>query len=174
MALVPPEMSSMRPSSDRRPPNLERECPRPVEHELHEQLASALRERHARRLPPDHRLDIAAVVGDAAAAIVVVVGTDRRAHEVFVCARGPGEGLEGPLAAAVDVVDGILQGVVGTDDAFVPLDWEGRAFEGGVVFVRGEVRDYVAEEAAAALLGEDLPPRAIGPGHRAVGGAVTR
>ena len=89
-------------------------------------------------------------------------------------ARGAGEGLDGPLATAVDVVDGILQGVVGRDDAFVPLDWEGRAYEGGVVFVRGEVRDYVAEEAAAALLGEALPPRAIGVGHHGVDGNVTR
>jgi hypothetical protein len=43
----------------------------------------------------------------------------------------------------------------------LPLDWEGRPFERGVVFVRGEVRDYVAERQAAMLLQEEAPPPAL-------------
>ncbi len=101
-----------------------------------------------------------ALDGGAAVAIAVV-GTERRAHEVFVFARGRGTGLDGPLGACVDVLDGLLRELVGSDDAYLPLDWEGRPFDGGVVFVRGEVRDYLAEREAAKLLGEDMPPPAL-------------
>jgi hypothetical protein len=99
--------------------------------------------------------------GANAAVAIAVVGTERRAHEVFVFARGPGKGLDGPLGACVDVLDGLLKELIGDDDAFLPLDWEGRPFDGGVVFVRGEVRDYLAEREAAKLLGEDMPPPAL-------------
>ena len=149
----------MKPTSDRRAPDLGRECPSAISAELREQVTAALIHRHERRLPDNHRLEVAVATGPAAAAIVVVVGTDRRAHEVFAFARGPGTDLDGPLAAAIDMLDALLPRVVGSDDRFLPLDWEGRPFEGGLVFVRGEVRDYVAEEGAAALLGEPMPPR---------------
>ena len=67
---------------------------------------------------------------------------------------------DGALDRAVDYLDGVLAELA--DDAFLPLDWEGRTYDDGHVFVRGEVRDYVAEEAAAKLLGEAPPPRGLG------------
>lgn len=160
--------------SPRSAPDLADECPDGLDPSLREELRSALRARHADRLGSDERgvaaaLDVDATVGPGAAVGVVVTGTVRRAHEVFVFARGDGDGLAGPLGVVVDHLDGLLDALVGDDEAFLPLDWEGRPYDGardGFVFVRGEVRDYVAEEEAAKLLGEDAPLRAI-PGFPA-------
>lgn len=151
----------MHPSSDRRAPDPAREASVPLDAELTFTLHQGLHERHAARLPTGHTLEVGGRVGRSAAMAIAVVGTERRAHEVFVFARGTGAGLEGPLAACVDLLDGLLLQLIGHDDAFLPLDWEGRPFDGGVVFVRGEVRDYLAEREAALLLGEDMPPPAL-------------
>jgi hypothetical protein len=163
-------------------PDLARECPDGIAPTLRDAIRTALRARHARRLAgtadDDERgdedkdaaasvagaLDADAMVGAAAAVAVVVVGTARRAHELFVFVRGDGDDLDGPLGVAVDYLDALLDERGGDDDAFLPLDWEGRPYEGaadGVVFVRGEVRDYLAEEDAAKLLEEAPPTRAI-------------
>lgn len=151
----------MSPSSDRRPPDPAREAAAALDAELAFSLHRALFERHAARLPKGHTLEVGGRTGRSAAVAIAVVGTERRAHEVFVFARGPGAGLDGPLGAAVDVLDGLLEHLIGDDDVFLPLDWEGRPFDGGVVFVRGEVRDYLAEREAAKLLGEPMPPPAL-------------
>jgi hypothetical protein len=159
--------------SPKAPPDLSRECPDAVDDAVLADIRRALRERHADRLGVDSRgvaehLDIDAMTGSArnagAAVAVAVTGTIRRAHEVFVFARdgGVGHDLDGALGVVVDTLDALLEELVGADDAFLPLDWEGRPDgKGGVVFVRGEVRDYVAEEEAAKMLGEDTPERAI-------------
>ncbi len=138
---------------------------------LRNDLRRAVRERHAARLGldahgADEALDVDAMVGPEAAIVVCVVGTARRAHELYVFTRSrAGGGLDGALGIAIDYIDGVLEEAIGSEDAFLPLDWEGRPFdvdgESCVVFVRGEVRDYVAEEAAAVLLGEEQAPRAI-------------
>jgi hypothetical protein len=151
----------MSPATDRRAPDPAREAPGALDTELTFTLHRALHERHAARLPAGHSLEVGGRTGANAAIAIAVVGTERRAHEVFVFARGPGTGLDGPLGTCVDVLDGLLQELIGDDDAFLPLDWEGRPFDGGVVFVRGEVRDYLAEREAAKLLGEDMPPPAL-------------
>lgn len=151
----------MSPATDRRAPDPAREANTALDAELTFTLHRALHERHAARLPKGHSLEVGGRAGAGAAIAIAVVGTERRAHEVFVFARGRGEGLDGPLGACVDVLDGLLQELIGDDEAFLPLDWEGRPFDGGVVFVRGEVRDYLAEREAAKLLGEDMPPPAL-------------
>lgn len=100
--------------------------------------------------------------GAKAACVVAMLGTERRAHELFVFTRAP-TGDEA-LDRCIDYLDGIIDELAGaTDERFLPLDWEGRpyAHEHAIVFVRGEVRDYVAEEQAAALLGEPVPPRGL-------------
>ena len=151
----------MSPSTDRRPPDLTREADASLDAELTFSLHRALFERYAARLPGGHTLEVGGRVGRSAAVAIAVVGTERRAHEVFVFARGTGSGLDGPLGAAVDVLDGLLDHLVDDDDAFLPIDWEGRPFDSGIVFVRGEVRDYLAEREAAKLLGENMPPPAL-------------
>jgi hypothetical protein len=170
-------------------PDLARECPDGIAPALRDAIRTALRARHARRLTgatddDEHSdededndaaasvagaLDADAMIGAAAAVAVVVVGTARRAHELFVFVRGDGDDLDGPLGVAVDYLDALLRERGGDDDALLPLDWEGRPYEGaadGVVFVRGEIRDYLAEEDAAKLLDEEPPTRAI-PGFPA-------
>jgi len=161
IAIVPPEIPPMSPTTDRRTPDPAREAATALDADLTFTLHRALHERHAARLPAGHSLEVGGRTGPGAAVAIAVVGTERRAHEVFVFARGKGTGLDGPLGACVDVLDGLLRELVGSDDAYLPLDWEGRPFDGGVVFVRGEVRDYLAEREAAKLLGEDMPPPAL-------------
>lgn len=176
---VPKHISPVPAPSDRSPPDLSRECADDVAPAVRDDLRAGLRDRHAARLNVDahgidEALDVDAMVGRAAAVVVAVVGTARRAHELFVFARAPEADDDGavprPLAVVVDYLDGVLDELVGNDDAFLPLDWEGRRWKHDgddvIVFVRGEVRDYIAEEEAAKLLEEDAPPRAI-PGFPA-------
>jgi hypothetical protein len=175
MCAVPKLIFRVPRTIDRSAPDLSAECPDDVDAALRDRLRHALRERHALRLGVDAHgvdevLDVDAMVGPAAAVAVVVSGTARRAHEVFVFARSPddderGDVLDGALGVVVDYLDAVLEELVGAEDAFLPLDWEGRHYEHHgrrvVVFVRGEVRDYVAEEDAATLLQEPAAPRAI-------------
>jgi hypothetical protein len=171
---VPEHISAVTQRAERTPPDLSIECPSALGADLRDELRAALRARHADRLGVDaggvsEVLDVDALTGPRAAIAVAVVGTARRAHEVFVFARGATGNaqnvLDGPLGVVVDYLDGILDELVGADDAFLPLDWEGRPFKHQrgpcVVFVRGEVRDYLAEDEAARLLQEDPAPRAI-------------
>ncbi len=151
--------------SDRRVPDLESECPRPIADFA--AIEAALHARHDRRLPAGEAVEFAGRVGADAAAIVAVIGVGRRHREVFVFARSAagkgGVGLDGPLGAVVDVLDGVLAQTIGVERPSLPLDWQGRPFGSSLVFVRGELRDYAAEEAAAELLGDDVIPRAIPP-----------
>jgi hypothetical protein len=127
-----------------------------------QQIADALRERHGASLRPGETLDIGARTGKRAAELACMVGTERRAHEVVLFVRNvDGEGIDGALGVLVDYLDAILEELAGSDDHYLPLDDEGRPYEKHVVFVRGIVRDYVAEEAAAKLLDEPAPPRAL-------------
>ncbi len=140
--------------SPRRPPDLS-ECAYPVEPAITNELRSTWRARHG------SDLDLRAHTGSKAAAVVVVVGTPTRAHELFVFARGPGSGLAGPLAAAIDAADALLLALAADERRPAPLDWQGETLGDHVVFVRGERRDYCAEEEAARLLGEEPPPRGL-------------
>lgn len=106
-------------------------------------------------------LDFDAREGTDAAVAVAVVGPERKAHEVFVFARGAEA-----KSAVVDYLDGLLHEVIGkgrNPDAgyYLPLAWTPRDYDGMVVWVRGEVRDYLAEAEAARLLGEEPPPRGV-------------
>jgi hypothetical protein len=181
MFSVPKHISPVPAPSDRSPPDLARECADDIAPALRDDLRAGLRDRHAARLDVDphgvaEALDVDAMTGRNAAVAVAVSGTARRAHELFVFARARNDdadaddGIPRALAVVIDYLDGVLDEVVGNDDSFLPLDWEGRPWKHGgkdvVVFVRGEVRDYVAEEEAAKLLEEDAPPRAI-PGFPA-------
>lgn len=144
---------------DRRAPNPTSETPDPIDDGMRAAIESALRSKAAPR-----PLRIEGRSGPTAAALVAIVGDDRRAHELFVFARGTDA-----LDRCVDYLDGIIDELIRDDDdddddeheRFLPLDWEGRPYDGGVVFVRGEVRDYFAEEEAARLLGEPVPRRGL-------------
>jgi len=151
-------------TADRRAPDPSSECPTPLTPSTFADVSRALRSRHEQRLPAGEHLELAGHVGPHAAIVVAVVSEGRRHREVLVFARGAGDGLDGPLGAVVDVLDDVLGKVVGVDRPALPLDWQGRPWAGGaVVFLRGELRDYAAEEAAAVLLDEAPPPRAIPP-----------
>ena len=137
------------------PPDLDAECDRPLDQAERARLRGALRDSYGAGLDVDGR------EGQGAAMLVAVVGPARRAHEILVFARG-----DDAKAVAVDYLDGLLAEIVGEGrgpDAgyFLPLGWAPRDYDGHVVWVRGEVRDYLAEEEAARLLGEPAPPRAV-------------
>lgn len=137
------------------PPDLDAECDRWLEDRERATLRAALRDRWGAQLDVDGR------EGKDAALLAAVLGPATRAHEISVFARGTES-----KAVALDYLDGLLAEMVGEGhdpDAgyFLPLGWAPRDFDGHVVWVRGEVRDYGAEEAAAKLLGEDTPPRAV-------------
>jgi len=124
--------------------------------ELSVAFAAALRARHGADVALRAVVRTGTDAGTRAALAVVVLGDDRRAHELFAFARGADS-----ADVVVDVLDAVVREAVADDDAFLPLDWEGRPYDGGVVFVRGEVRDYLAEDEAGRLLGEPALARAI-------------
>jgi hypothetical protein len=136
---------------DRSAPNLDRETPDVLDVKT---IEDALRERYGAAVRVSGR------EGAEAVAICAVLGDDRHAHEVMVFARG-----EGAHDLAVDYLDGLIDEISTKggpgDGRYLSLDWEGRPFDGEVVFVRGEVRDYVAEAEAAKLLGEAAPRRGL-------------
>jgi hypothetical protein len=103
-------------------------------------------------------LDVDGREGDDAAVLVAVVGRPERAHEVFVFSRGAGA-----LDRCIDWLDGALAELAADDDACLPLDWEGRPFGGAddFVIVRGEVRNYEAEQRASTMLSEPPAPRGL-------------
>ncbi|MBI1948084.1 MAG: hypothetical protein HYS27_20505 [Deltaproteobacteria bacterium] len=136
-------------------PDPERECGRLLDDRERAVMCGLLRDCHGQALDADGR------EGDAAALMVASIGPERAAHEVLVFARG-----EGAKEVALDYLDGLLDEIVGKqhDPAhgfYLPLDWTPRDYDRHVVWVRGEVRDYLAEEEAAKLLGEPAPPRAV-------------
>ena len=145
--------------SDRRAPDLDRECHGPLADFA--TIASALHLRHDARLPPGAQLELVGSAGATAAAIVAVTTVGRLHREIFVFARAATTAAA--VDAVVDVIDDVLAKCLGVDRPPLPLDWQGRPFAGALVFVRGELRDYAAEEAAAELLGETPLPRAIPP-----------
>lgn len=137
------------------PPDPERECPRWLDDTERATLRGALRDQWGAELDMDGR------EGNDATLLSAALGPATRAHEISVFARGAEA-----KALALDYLDGLLAEIVGEGhgpDAgyFLPLGWAPRDFDGEVVWVRGEVRDYRAEEEAARLLGEEAPPRAV-------------
>ncbi|OGQ17046.1 MAG: hypothetical protein A2138_05870 [Deltaproteobacteria bacterium RBG_16_71_12] len=136
-------------------PDPDRECDRALDATERAVVRGLLRDSHGAALDIDGR------EGSDAALLAAVLGTERAAHEVLVFVRG-----QGAKEAALDYLDGLLDEVVGKqhDPAhgyYLPLDWAPRDYDGHVVWVRGEVRDYPAEEEAARLLGMAPPPRAV-------------
>lgn len=151
---------------DRRAPQLEIECPDFIDDALQSALLAQVRKRHAHRLGSALGLTVSARAGSDAVCAIAVVRRGRRHHEIFVFGRGTtstSAPLEGPLAPALDHLDGLVASLLADDDSYLPLDWTGleRDDDGGVLFVRGEVRDYEAEAEAARLLGEAMTPRAL-------------
>lgn len=137
------------------PPNLEVECDRALDASERATLRGHLRDAYGAQLEVDGRL------GADAALLAAVIGPERKAHEILVFARG-----DDAKAVAIDYLDGLLAEIVGAghgpdEGYYLPLGWAPRDYDGEVVWVRGEVRDYLAEEEAARLLGEEPPPRAV-------------
>jgi hypothetical protein len=122
-------------------PNLDLETPEPVPAD---DIAAALIDRHALSLTLEVRR------GKAAAVVCALVPSGRRTTELFVFVRG-----ERALDRAVDFLDGVLPDLKKGRRA--PLDWEKRAG----ALLRGEERDYGAEEDAARLLAEPPRPRGL-------------
>jgi hypothetical protein len=143
------------PSSDpQRPPDLDREATTAMDDRARAVLRGALRDRHG------EHLDVDGAKGERAAWIVCEVDEGRRVHEITVFSRG--DNAEEAHDRCVDYLDGTLAEMV--EGSFLPLDFEGRPFDDGVVFVRGELRDFAAEREAAALLEEEPPQRRLRKG----------
>lgn len=136
-------------------PAPDEETHEPIEAALLEQIGSALGERHGlATLTLDGRL------GPLTGWLRARVGPQTATWEVELFVREvEGEGYDGPLGVLVDFLDGFLaQWVEAEREGWASLDWEGNPYDLGlagacVVFVRGEVRDLVAERAGDALLG---------------------
>lgn len=141
---------------DRRAPHLD-ETPSEIDDGVRGDLERALT---TRAMPAGTAVHVEGKQGPKAAVVCVVIGGERRAHELFVFARAPTSSEA--LDRCIDYVDGVVRELARAgEERFLPLDWEGRPFGDAIVYVRGEVRDYLAEEQAAALLGEPVPARAL-------------
>lgn len=135
-----------------------------VADDVRARLRGALRDRYG------DGIDVDGATGPRAAWLACTLPEGRRHHEMVLFARAS-TGADA-LDALVDYLDGLLAEVAGAgvagkrgrargtaDGFFLPLDFEGRPYDGGFVFVRGEVRDFDAETQAARLLGEPPPMR---------------
>jgi hypothetical protein len=139
---------------DRRPPELDREARDRIDAKSRAELQATLRDQYGDALHLD------GATGERAAWLACALGDlEKRAHELVVFARGHDGG--DAMDRCIDYLDGVLAELTRTDGGTLPLDFEGRPFDDGFVFVRGEVRDYAAERAAAQLLGEDAPASLI-------------
>lgn len=137
-----------------RPPAPESEAPSPVDPAFLGDVEEALVERHGGGLGDDETVRLEASTGVDAAWLKARVGTEERAYEAELFARDvDGEGLEGALGLLVDYLDGLLEEWLANErDAWLPLDWDTRTYDGITLFARGDLRDYAAERAADALL----------------------
>ena len=140
-----------------RAPTPESEAPSPVEPELLADVEEALVERHGAGLSDDETVRLEASSGASAAWLKARVGNDQRAHEAELFVRDvDGDGLDGALGVLVDYLDGLLEEWLASErDAWLPLDWDARAYEDLTLFARGDLRDRAAERAADALLSGD-------------------
>jgi hypothetical protein len=120
-------------------------------------VAHGLNERHGESLEEGERVSVQARTGPEAAWVRARVGTEQRAFEMELFARGvPGEELEGALGVLVDWLDGALeQWLAAGREGWVGLDWDRRTLDGVSLFVRGGLRDYEAEAMADRLLAGD-------------------
>lgn len=135
-------------------PAPESEAPSPIDADLLAEVEEALVERHGDRLHDDETVRLEASAGARAAWLRARVGSDERGVEAELFMRGvEGEGLDGALGVLVDYLDGLLEEwLAGGRDAWLPLDWDARAYDDVTLFARGDLRDYAAERAADLLL----------------------
>jgi hypothetical protein len=149
------------------PPRPAEECPEVLPQSEQAVIEEALHARHGQRLRPGETINIDVRTGLGSAAATVTIGSEHKAHEVHAFVRDLVDlaDTDSPYTAALsfvlDELDAILQQLVGSDDHFLPLDFEGRPSGDAILYVRGEVRDYRAEREAARLLGEDAPERPV-------------
>lgn len=130
--------------------------PHAVPEALREQIAGALAETHGRALGDDDGVDVEAFTGAGAAFLAVRVGNDDDAYDFeFFCGDKEGALLDGALGLLVDYADGVLREFFAHDrDAFLPLEFQARRFEGTELLVRSERRALALEDAADRLLAE--------------------
>ncbi len=147
-------MSSARRTPANAPPEPQREAPSLVESDAVVDIEAALVERHGGGFGDDETLRLEAHTGARAAWLLARVGTEERAYEAELFARGvEGELLDGALGLLIDYLDGLLEEWLESGrDAWLPLDWDTRTFDGVTLFARGDLRDYAAEREADLLL----------------------
>ncbi len=144
-----------------RPPAPDDETPVHADADLLDDVEAALATRYAKDLADGEQIVVDARTGPRAAWIGAAIDEGAKVHELELFLRDvPGDGLDGALGVLVDYLQGVLDELFAAErHASLPLDWEGRPYDGKVVYARGEKRDYEAEDAAAALLDEPPAPR---------------
>ena len=130
------------------------QTPDDVPFTLLDEIARALSRAHGRALSNDERVTVEAFTGDRAAFLAVRVGNHEDAHDFeFFCADKDGALLDGALGLLVDYADGVLKEFFAHDrDAFLPLEFQARRFDGKELLVRSERRALALEDAADRLL----------------------
>lgn len=140
--------------SQQRPPAPKTEAPDVLPDDMRAEVEQALNEGYADQLEDGERITVELRTGPRSAWLLARLGTPAKAFELELFTRDvEGELFDGALGLLVDYLDGVLEEWLGNDrEGFLPLDFEGRPYDGHVIFARGELRDYEAEAAAEALL----------------------
>jgi hypothetical protein len=137
-----------------RPPDPAAETTARVDGALLAQIIDALGDRHGL-----DEMELDGRTGDDAGWLRARIGPETETWELELFVRDvPGEALDGAVGALVDYLDGFLGAWVDNDrEGWAPLDWEGRRYALDddttcSVYVRGEVRNLMAEQARDRLL----------------------
>lgn len=147
---VEPKMAKSHPSE---------EAKEPLSKSICEDVESVLHHKYYENLAEGEKFRVKAFAGEHLTLLNVSVGTENQGHffELFVEKTGENE-FDGGFGLLIDYFDGIMPMFFKEErNAWLPLDFTKRVFEGHSLFVRHEFRNYQAEKAADQMLSKKAP-----------------